>query len=316
MPSASLHLVSLENRDRLDIEVVLNIAEYEQWLARRLSALVDEAVRQEKQYNKRKRLAQKVELPFQQARCGQQELMQEIEEGFNRNTPILVQAPTGLGKTMSVLLPSLKDALKRGQKLIYVTPKNSVHLVAEEAVERLRRHQTKIKSLTLTAKAKLCLKSEQICDPNVCEFAKDYYDKVADNGLIDKVAKAQHMSPQLFTEYGKKYTVCPFELSIDCIDRADVVICDYNHIFAPISLSGRLTAAVHLKKEKPNRRSTQSAHSRHRILLRLLIHERVAFTSPPTTVKRVRNSGNYRHLRQSVERSGAKAICSRSSGIS
>jgi DNA excision repair protein ERCC-2 len=150
------------------------------------------------------------------------------------------------------LLPALKESLARGQRVVYTTPKNSLHLVAEDAVKRLRAKKVAIKSLTLTAKAKMCLLPEPVCDPKVCEYARDYYTKISENKLVEEASKTKQMTPQHFTELGKKHKVCPFELSIDCIDRADVVICDYNHVFAPVSLSGRLTAAVHKKNAKPN----------------------------------------------------------------
>jgi DNA excision repair protein ERCC-2 len=252
MPTASLQLVSMFGGDKCDVEVSFDVTEYENWLVRRLRELVDETNREESEYKRRKRIASKLKLPFEQARPGQEELIVQIEKGILKGDPILVQAPTGLGKTMAVMLPSLRDAMERGQKLIYVTPKNSVHIVAEDAIQRLRAKKVPIKSLTLTAKAKMCKLTEMVCDANVCEYARDYYTKVSEHQLVDKASRQRHMNPQLFSELGEQYKVCPFELSIDCIPRADVVICDYNHVFAPISLAGRLTVPVHKQQEKPN----------------------------------------------------------------
>ena len=85
---------------------------------------------------------------------------------------MLIQAPTGLGKTVGVLYPVLKEALSRGQRVVYVTPKNSQHLVAEDAVGRFQDTGSKIKSLTITAKSKICFQNEPLCDPAFCEYAR------------------------------------------------------------------------------------------------------------------------------------------------
>lgn len=253
MPTASLYLVSLLRRDAIEVEIDLDIRSYEDWLARRLDEVVEEAERQESEYQRRKTLAHKLKLPFEKARPGQEELIDQLEKGIANGRPILVQAPTGLGKTMAVMLPTLRDAFFRGQKLIYTTPKNSIHKIAEDAAERLRSCDVPIKSLTLTAKAKMCKLSEVNCDPKVCEYARDYYTKLSDNAIVEEVTSSHaDLTPTLFSDYGEKYKVCPFELSLDCIDRADIVICDYNHVFAPISLSGRLTNPTHRKNAKPN----------------------------------------------------------------
>src|SRR6185312_2025091 len=108
-------------------------------------------------------------------RPGQTELIATLEEGMANRKRMLLQAPTGLGKTVGVLYPSLKEALTRGQNVIYVTPKNSQHAVAEDAVKRFQETGSKLKSLTITAKSKICFKNEPLCNPEYCEFAKDYY---------------------------------------------------------------------------------------------------------------------------------------------
>ncbi len=91
--------------------------------------------------------------------------------------------PTGLGKTVGVLYPILKDSLSRGRNTLYVTPKNSQHSVAENAIDMFKEAGTPVRSLTLTAKSKICFKNEPLCNPEYCEYAKDHYTKVAKNNL-------------------------------------------------------------------------------------------------------------------------------------
>ena len=115
--------------------------------------------------------------------------------------PLLIQAPTGLGKTAGVLYPVLKDALARGQRAIYVTPKNSRHAVAEDAVARFQEAGAKLKSLTITAKAKICFKNEPLCDPGYCEYARDYYAKVHSHGVLGLLAKKRKLTARAMDYY-------------------------------------------------------------------------------------------------------------------
>ena len=165
---------------------------------------------------------------------------------------MLIQAPTGLGKTVGVLYPSLRDALSRGQRVIYVTPKNSQHAVAEDAIERLNLKGAKLKSLTITAKSKICFKNEPLCNPSYCEYAKDHYTKCAEHAVADQIARKKKLGKKVFQELGRKFEVCPFEIQLDAAKEADAVICDYNYVFAPRSSFGNLSASGLDQEGKPN----------------------------------------------------------------
>lgn len=252
VPFLNMHLVSSRNFKSMDLRVDLDIAHYELWLALRLEELVEETKIKEKLFKSRQKMAQEMTFPFPTPRPGQKELIHEIEAEVEKGNMLLVQAPTGLGKTVGVLYPNLKDSLSRGQKTVYVTPKNSQHLVAEEAVEKLQEQGSNLRSLTLTAKSKMCLKAETLCNPGYCEFARDYYKKVYDNDLVNKLARKKNLTQEKLVEMGQEYEVCPFELSVEAIERADVVIGDYNYAFSPRSLLGRLAEPLLEKTEKPN----------------------------------------------------------------
>lgn len=251
-PELRLHLVSSRNFKSLDIEVPLDITGYEAWLASRLEELVEETKIKEKLFKKRQAMAGEIKFPFEHPRPGQRELIECIEENFAANNPLMLQAPTGLGKTVGVLYPSLKEALARGQKVVYVTPKNTQHQAVEEAVDLLHEKGTSLRALTLTAKSKMCAKNEIMCNPDYCEYAKDYYKKVSDNQLLSKVSKLRSLTSKKLKNIGEEYQVCAFELSVEAIELADVVIGDYNYAFAPRGLAGRLCEPLLKPSEKPN----------------------------------------------------------------
>ena len=252
LPQLSFHLVSSRNGESGDLQIALDLPLYEQWLELRLDELVSEAQRAEKRAARRRKIAGRFPFPFANPRPGQVELMEEIERGMTEGNPMLIQAPTGLGKTVGVLYPVLKEALGRGQKVVYVTPKNSQHAVAEDAVSRFQEAGATVKSLSVTAKGKVCFKNEPLCTPDYCEYARDYYAKVQANGILDILAKKRRLKARTFRDLGETYQVCPFELQFDSAEEADVVICDYNYVFAPRSASGRLTAIGIDQAGQPN----------------------------------------------------------------
>jgi DNA excision repair protein ERCC-2 len=251
-PKLSFHLVSTRNYSDEDLEIELDPPVYELWLNRRLDELVEEAKRWEKRIERRKQLAADFQFPFDNPRPGQRELVRSIEEGMAERRRMLVQAPTGLGKTVGVLYPALKEAMGRGQKVIYVTPKNSQHAVAEDAVHRFRETGTKVKSLTLTAKSKICFKNEPLCNPDYCEFAKDHYTKVYNNRIVEHLSRRKKLTAKIFKEYGEQYQVCPFELQLEAAADVETVICDYNYVFSPRSALGKMEGASMGTEGKPN----------------------------------------------------------------
>lgn len=251
-PALGLHVGSYATGEELDLALQLDVTQYEAWLELRLNELVAEARYRESQRERRQRVAESLTFPFRKPRSKQIDLIDSIERTLLQGDNLLLQAPTGLGKTAGVMFPLLKETLSRGQKLVYVTPKNSQHQVAEDAIKRIQAQGAELHALTLTAKGKLCFKGEPVCNPETCEFARDYYTKVAEHDLVEKASASPNMTSETFLQLGEQYEVCPFELSIDCIQRADVVIGDYNYVFAPRGLLGRLTGYGFGDTERPN----------------------------------------------------------------
>lgn len=252
LPELSFHLVSSRNSDTDDLGLVLDIPLYEQWLDLRLDELVVEARQAEKRAARRRKVASCFAFPFENPRSGQIELMQTIEEYMAEKHPMLIQAPTGLGKTVGVLYPVLKEALRRGQRVVYVTPKNSQHSVAEDAVSRFQETGAKVKSLSITAKSKICFKNELLCNPDYCEYARNYYGKLYEQGILGLLAKKRKLKARTFRDLGEQYQVCPFELQLDSAREVDIVICDYNYVFAPRSALSRMTDIAVDQTGKPN----------------------------------------------------------------
>lgn len=251
-PELNFLLVSSRREDTFEFEAYWSITDYEEWLERRLDQLVIDARKAEARTLRRQKLVKDLQFPFTQPRRGQTELIRFVETGLEQKKRMMLQAPTGLGKTVGVLYPALKESLERGQRVVYITPKNSQQKVAEEAVEKIQDKGCAAKSLTITAKSKMCMKAEPLCNPEYCEFARGYYDKLIKHDLKNELAKKKKLSMRVMKNLAEKYEVCPFELQLEAVEEADVVICDYNYVFGHQSALGKISHAGFAQNGKPN----------------------------------------------------------------
>lgn len=171
--------------------------------------------------------------PFEKYRTGQRELAVTVYRTIRDGKKLFAQAPTGIGKTISTLFPTVK-AFSEGHtsKIFYLTAKTIARQVAEEAFVKMREKGLRFKTLTLTAKDKICFKDESRCDPEYCEYAKGHFNRVND-GLLDILKNEDELSRTVVEKYSRKHNICPFEFSLDLALWADTVICDFNYVFDP-----------------------------------------------------------------------------------
>ena len=183
--------------------------------------------------------------PFEAYRPGQRALAGEVWRACTaapskKGTRLFCQAPTGIGKTMSALFPALKAMGSGcGEKLFYLTARNTTQAAAEDAIARLRAVQPDLalRSVTLTAKEKACLhpdaEGHPVCLPEVCPYANGYYDRIK-NALAALLDGSGQFSRAALADTARQFTVCPFELGLDLSEWCDVVIGDYNYLFDPV----------------------------------------------------------------------------------
>lgn len=171
--------------------------------------------------------------PFEGYRIGQRELAVNVYKSITNESNLYVNAPTGIGKTISTLFPALK-AMGEGHvgKIFYLTAKTITRTVAEKSIQMIYDKGTRVKAITLTAKDKICFLDERSCHPDFCHYAEGHFDRV-DEAVYDAITHTDLFTRDVIEDYAKKYNVCPFELSLDLAIYADVVICDYNYIFDP-----------------------------------------------------------------------------------
>lgn len=171
--------------------------------------------------------------PFTPYRAGQKELARAVYKVIRDKGRAFVEAPTGLGKTLATLYPAVRALpLMADGQVFYITAKTPGRLAAEHALERLRAAGASLRSVSLTAKQKICFsESPSGCDPRTCPYAIGYYDRI--KPAVRKLLESQHLTRERIEEVARLHQVCPFELSLDASLWTDVVIGDYNYVFDP-----------------------------------------------------------------------------------
>ena len=175
---------------------------------------------------------QEISFPYAY-REGQKELASYVYQTIYHEKKLFLEAPTGVGKTLSTVFPAVK-AVGQGlsEKIFYLTAKTITRTVAEEAFGLLREKGLKFKDIVITAKEKICSNETCDCNPAVCPLAKGHFDRV-NACLYALITEEKRFGREVIERYAQEYQVCPYELSLDVSLFADAVICDYNYVFDP-----------------------------------------------------------------------------------
>ena len=198
------------------------MAEYGKWVS-------FESLWQERRAESLKKLI----FPFDY-REGQKDLAVSVYRTIARKKRLFIQAPTGVGKTLSVLFPALK-AMGEGlaSRIFYLTARTITRTVAVDALDLLRQQGMELKTVVLTAKEKLCVCEKPECDPDHCPRAKGHFDRINQAVYELWTTGPDAYTREVILESAERYQVCPFELSLDLAVWVDTLICDYNYVFDP-----------------------------------------------------------------------------------
>jgi DNA excision repair protein ERCC-2 len=176
--------------------------------------------------------SKKLSFPFPDFRPGQQTMTDDVFSTITNSGQLLVQAPTGIGKTMAALFPAIKALGKESaEKVFFLTARSTGRLAAEKALAAMRDKGLRLKSLSLTAKDKICAFPESMCTPAECAYARGHYDRI--RSALEDAFQQDSLTEDIITELSHIHEVCPFEFSLDLSLLVDCIICDYNYVFDP-----------------------------------------------------------------------------------
>ena len=173
-----------------------------------------------------------LKFPFEEYREGQHKFMGAVYQTHVKEEILYSIAPTGIGKTIGSLFSSLKTIKNEKEKIFYLTAKNAGKRIAIDTINLLKEHGLVAKTVVLNSKEAMCLMDTVDCDPDLCPYAKGFFDRL-NGGLEDIFVHDDVYEMKLIKDYAEFHNICPHEFSLAISYYTDVVICDYNYVFDP-----------------------------------------------------------------------------------
>jgi DNA excision repair protein ERCC-2 len=175
----------------------------------------------------------RLRFPYADLRPGQEEIIAAVDGALERREHLLLEAATGLGKTVAALYPAVRHALLHDKRLFVLTAKTLQQEMATAVLKRLS-GDAGFHALRLRAKSKMCANDELLCHEEYCRFAKEYFLKLETSGVVGGLLEEHPtLEPEAVFAAARRAEVCPFEVSLDLGQRCEAVVCDYNYAFEP-----------------------------------------------------------------------------------
>ncbi|MDG2276762.1 MAG: helicase C-terminal domain-containing protein [Pseudomonadales bacterium] len=228
-----LHLVyvdvqSLQEREFTWIKTPGELLDDLSWL---LALLAASCQRQAQHVAQRDVWIDTLDFPLPNFRPGQQAMARRVYQAVRSRANLMLEAPTGSGKSLGVLFPTVR-ALQGDEQMFFLTGRNAGREAAFNALSLIDQTSQHLLAVDITAKEKICFVEGMPCDPALCKYASGYFDKIA--SALDTAAQVMHCDRETIEAIALDHEVCPFELSLDMALRADLVVGDYNYIFDPV----------------------------------------------------------------------------------
>ena len=184
--------------------------------------------------------------PFAQFRPRQRQLAETVYKNTVKGGTLLLEAPTGLGKTLGTLFPALMAMPAAAHdKLAYLTCRNTARQLAVDAVERLRAAQEApqiwpLRTLELVAKADACEHPDKACHGDSCPLAKGFFDRLPD-ARAEAAQSGTTLTQEVLAKIAAGHGICPYFLAQEMARWCDLIIGDVNRMFDQSALLHGLT---------------------------------------------------------------------------
>jgi DNA excision repair protein ERCC-2 len=166
-------------------------------------------------------------------RPGQPAIMEAAKEAVEGGGRLLIQSPTGSGKTAAVLAGAIPPALRRGMRLLFLTSKNTQKRIVADTVAGLRGRGLDLRCLVLRSRESACPRGLPVCLPAECPYAGDFGGRILEHGLIDRLLGMGLVGPEETAQAAEAAGVCPFELSLAAARWCELIVCDLNYVYDP-----------------------------------------------------------------------------------
>ncbi|RME53831.1 ATP-dependent DNA helicase [Candidatus Woesearchaeota archaeon] len=191
--------------------------------------------------------------PHEVIREGQDALLELVDRAIVERKPLVVHAPTGLGKTAAALSPALNRAVEQDLAVLFVTPRHTQHKLVLETLKKIKeKHGLHVPAVDIIGKKWLCLQEgvHSLFSKDFADFCRAlredkqcvFYEAAREKegkGVqalrgLSLLENAEMVSSEKIVEVGKEVGVCPYELALLQAGKARVVVADYFYVFHPV----------------------------------------------------------------------------------
>ena len=181
------------------------------------------------------------EFPFLahiEPRPGQIDMIRECRESLKKNGHHLAAAPTGIGKTAAAIAAALEVALESAEKphILFLTGRQSQHKIVIDTVRKINSMiegvKRPIKVVDIIGRESMCEVVDVQSGRCLCEQGSS---ESARGRLKDDVRKFILEYPRHVEEIvdkSKTWGVCAWQTCRSAVKDSDILVCDYNHVFA------------------------------------------------------------------------------------
>jgi Rad3-related DNA helicase len=180
--------------------------------------------------------ARELNFPFDSFRSQQREFAAQVYRNIQLENRLMVEAPTGSGKTMSTLFPAIKALGEDlADQVIYLSAKTSGQNEALKAADLMISQSLDLSYLVIQAKAKSCpcaIDESEFDADGKCRRCVGFFDRLGE--ARENLITRRRLNIEAIQVAADAYQLCPFELSLQMLPWSDLVVCDLNYVFDPL----------------------------------------------------------------------------------
>ena len=188
--------------------------------------------------------------PYEQIRDEQKRLISDVKNAMDAEKNLIVHAPTGLGKTIAALGPSLRNAIDKNRTVFFLTSRHTQHMLAIKTLKDIKkRFDMNLNCCDIIGKKWMCGQEgaenmpsnefSEYCkalkEDGLCEFYENTRKKGRPNekaeNILNTLKGMMPVDTETLNRICRQEKLCPYEIAALIARESSVVIADYNYVF-------------------------------------------------------------------------------------
>ena len=169
-------------------------------------------------------------------RDSQKEMLLDSINVLEENGFLIASAPTGIGKTAASLAAALKikNKSRNGKKILFLTGRQSQHKIVVDTIKKINQkvsNELQIKLTDMIGRESMCYDVNAITGECSCEGGIEERARRSNRmKLVNKILE-QPMHVEDVIRLSRDEEICAWASARISAKDADVIVCDYNHVF-------------------------------------------------------------------------------------